>query len=147
MRDRSQVSLEYVLVVVFVMVLILPGAYLFFTASVNNHDAQDAEIQKSAQAIIAKASDVYAMGAGAKAVVNVQLPSGISSIETRQDSINGAYELAVITPDLEYYFRCPPYLMATLPFEGRGQGIFLISLEAKKDALGDIYVLAGFAEN
>jgi hypothetical protein len=142
MRGTGQSSTEYVLLVAFILALILPVIYIVINAQAENHDAQDAQLTAFAESVISKAGDVYSMGSGARAVMNLQLPEGITYIETKLNS-NGNYDLVVWSSELEYFFPCRIPLRTSLPSNELGKGLYNIDLEAKQDA-GGLYVLASF---
>ncbi|MFH1182376.1 MAG: hypothetical protein V1702_05430 [Candidatus Woesearchaeota archaeon] len=145
MRKIGQSSTEYILLVAFVMVLMLPGVYIFFNSSEISRDEEGAKIENFARAVISQSERLYSMGPGATAIINERLPEGVVSINTEFDSIAGKYEMTITTDEKEYSFSCPVPISASLSGGEIGSGA-VVTLEARQEADGKVYVFVGFGD-
>ena len=145
MRKGGQASTEYLIFVVFVMILVLPGVYIFFNSSELGRE-DDAQIQHFAQAVLSQSERLYSMGPGARAVINEQLPEGIASIGMKSDSATGKYELIIATDGWEYSFACPVPIRTSFSSGAIG-GEATVILATVQEATGEVYVSAAFLDN
>lgn len=143
MGKRGQSSAEYIALVAFVMILILPGIYIFLNSSEMGTDKEDAIIDNFARAVISQSERLYPMGPGAKSIINERLPEGVVSISTEWDETAKRYEMTITTEEKEYYYASPVPINASISVKGRGSVITLETQEAD----GEVHVLVSFGDN
>jgi Flp pilus assembly pilin Flp len=83
--SRGQASIEYMLIIGFVMIMLLPVVYLLFT-SLQEYQAETAYSQSFAagREILATAERVYHHGPPSRLTVQVRMPAGIKNIMLRR---------------------------------------------------------------
>ncbi len=81
MHRRAQASLEYMLIVGFTLLILVPAVYLFYSySSESNEQVADVQAAGIGNGIIENAAFVYFSGEGSKITLDVNIPSKISEI-------------------------------------------------------------------
>ncbi len=93
MKKRSQISVEYILIITLALMILLPGIYLFRNYALESNDKIiERRLAEITNQIFVKAREMYYYGPPSKSVVTVELPS----------QINLVYILSIPSND-EYY--------------------------------------------
>jgi len=85
---RSQISMEYVIILGFVLVIIIGilGIALFYSGSIKDR-IKITQVDNFANKITSTAESVYYYGEPSKATITVYLPEGIKEINILEDSL------------------------------------------------------------
>lgn len=88
MYKRGQISLEYIIVVAFVMfaVIILLGISLFYASGVQDQIKVN-QLSTFAEKIISSAESVYYAGEPSKVTITAFLPKGVTNFQTNSNSL------------------------------------------------------------
>ncbi|MBU2633877.1 MAG: hypothetical protein KJ674_01390 [Nanoarchaeota archaeon] len=82
MGDKSQVATEYLIIVGFVIVILVPITIMYIRYGGESSDTVTAsKIEHITNEIVAAANSVYAYGEGSQTKIEVDFPSNIKSIE------------------------------------------------------------------
>jgi hypothetical protein len=146
---RAQVSTEYILVAAMIMMLLLPGIYLFYsyshrsTAKIGN-----AQLDKFGRDILRTAESVYYMGNPARMTIEGQLPDKILDINASIDWNNGVNELVFIrdvdSKRSEYVYSSAVNINGSFFERDKRPGIKKVHLEAFKTEDGIPFVFINF---
>ena len=78
MQKRGQVSLEYLMLVAFVLIILLPAIVLGYDALAKNRDAIAVrQAEQAAASIVQEAEIVYYLGPPSKSTVRVNIPGQV----------------------------------------------------------------------
>lgn len=79
-HHKSQVSLEYIMIVALTFAIIIPTTYLFFNYSrESSQEVADAQITKIGRSIIDSSETMFYSGEGSRTLLELNIPQGISS--------------------------------------------------------------------
>ena len=82
MNKKAQPALEYLMIIALVLGIIVPTAYLLFrTTSESNAQILYSQINQIGNKIIDTAETVFFSGEGAKIVLDINMPEGITNAE------------------------------------------------------------------
>lgn len=82
MKTKSQVALEYLMVVGLAFVIIMPMVYMFYSYTVSTQEEVGmAKIHKIGVDIVNAAEGVYYLGEPSRSTLNVNMPAGIYEVE------------------------------------------------------------------
>ena len=104
---KSQFSMEYLLMMGFSLLLLIPTVILFATESQNiKSDISTSQATKVAREIADKAEDIYYQGTPSKTTIRVSIPSGVENITFQNKEVvityrnpdNVLQEIVQITP-------------------------------------------------
>ena len=121
MEKKSQMSLEYLIIVALVLSIIIPAFFLFTTyARESNHQIAEQRIQKMGSEIIKVATEIFYYGTPSMTVIDINMPDNIDKMwivnKSEDYSLNFNYTLGTIffksdVPlgcDLDDCYRCYP---------------------------------------
>ena len=78
--NRSQSSLEYLLVIALTFAIIIPTAYLFYNYSKDSvQEIADAQVAKLGKSIVDTAEAIFYSGEGSKATLELNIPDNVDS--------------------------------------------------------------------
>lgn len=81
-KKRAQVSMEYLIIVGFVIVMLIPAAYLYIKYSSSSSDAlSSSKTTQIVNEIVKAANEVYYLGEDNQKNIEVSFPSNIEAIE------------------------------------------------------------------
>ena len=88
MGERGQISLEYLIVVAFVVfaVIVILGVSLFYTSSAQDQ-IKISQLSAFANKITSSAESVYYAGEPSKVTITAYLPSGVQNVQIAADSL------------------------------------------------------------
>ncbi len=88
MMDRGQISLEYLIVVSFVVfaVIVILGVSLFYTSSAQDQIKLN-QLYAFSSKVISSAESVYYAGEPSKITITAYLPNGVQNIQVISDSL------------------------------------------------------------
>jgi uncharacterized protein (UPF0333 family) len=90
---KSQVSMEYLMVMAFAFLLTMPLVVIFFEQSNNlNDDVTDAQIQRFANELIDAVDEVYYLGEPSQKVLKLYMPDNIKDVMIENNEINFTVE-------------------------------------------------------
>lgn len=79
---KTQAATEYIMVVGFVIVILLPGIYLYVRYSSESQDSVvNAKVDAISNEIIKAAEQVYSYGEGSQTIINVDFPEKVVMVE------------------------------------------------------------------
>ncbi len=82
MNKKAQPALEYLMIIALVLGIIVPTAYLLFrTTSESNVKILYSQISQIGNSIIDTAETVFFSGEGAKIVLDINMPKGVSDVK------------------------------------------------------------------
>jgi len=82
MDVKTQAATEYLMVVGFVLVILIPGIYLYVTYSAESQDSIiNAKVDAVANEIVKATDQVYSYGEGSQTKLTINLPDSIKLIE------------------------------------------------------------------
>src|SRR3989338_1209842 len=82
MNKKAQPALEYLMIVALVLGIIVPTTYLLFrTTSESNVKILYSQVSQIGNSIISTAETVFFSGEGAKIVLEVNMPKGVTNVE------------------------------------------------------------------
>src|SRR4030042_6734986 len=85
---RAQISLEFLIVVVFALLMTFPLVIIFYQQSNNiNTEVTSSQADKVASEIRDAADEVYYLGSPSKKTVTVYMPEGVNSISITGDKM------------------------------------------------------------
>lgn len=98
---RGQVAIEYLLIVMFAFMMIIPLVITFYSESARFHDeVTSAQITQVKDALLGAVEEVYYLGPPSKQTLTLRFPEQITSTEVTDDTIiftvmssSGKYEL------------------------------------------------------
>lgn len=126
MGRGGQVSIEFLIVTGFSLLLLIPIILLFGTqSSAIRTELVEAQAQEAGQALVNSAERVYYAGPPSQEVVRVTFPDYVQSIQIRNSSV-----IITIQGDSQYDMVVPssvPLIETTLP---SGQGVARIQVRA-----------------
>ncbi len=92
----AQASMEYVMIVGFVALVIIPTTFIFYRyASDSAEEIDQAQIEKFGRDVVSTAETVYYLGAPSRIVLEERLPKNVQSISIDRDSVTGTYLFAI----------------------------------------------------
>ncbi|MBN2454179.1 hypothetical protein JXB11_01400 [Candidatus Woesearchaeota archaeon] len=144
---KAQMAVEYTALVVIVLTIIVPAAYLFFSES--EEDRKEAEAEKIADFannVVTEAERLYYMGPGAKTTINEKLPAGVKAARVESDTAEGVHQLVIVTADDSYVFNSVVPIGEGFGKESYVEGTTDLRLEVKEGADGEVYTWASFEE-
>lgn len=81
-KKRAQVSMEYVIIIGFVIIMLVPAAYIYIRYSSSSSDAlSSSKASQIANEIVKAANEVYYLGEDNQKNIEVSFPSNIEAIE------------------------------------------------------------------
>jgi uncharacterized protein (UPF0333 family) len=88
-RGKSQVSMEFFLVVMIAFMIIVPLIIYFVNESQNAaNEVNDAQVVQIARKIVSNAETVYAFGAPTTLTLRVYMPKGVESVYFSENQLN-----------------------------------------------------------
>ena len=82
MNKKAQPALEYLMIIALVLGIIVPTSYLLFrTTSESNVKILYSQVSQIGNSIISTAETVFCSGEGAKIVLEVNMPKGVTNVE------------------------------------------------------------------
>ena len=80
-QAKSQISLEYLLIVALTFAIIIPTTYLFYNYSKEStKEITDAQITKIGRVIVDSSEAIFYSGVGSKTVLELNMPGNINSV-------------------------------------------------------------------
>jgi len=131
---RGQAGIEYVILVGLMLIFLIPIIhYALNEATLNVKINQiDTTVRR-----IAKASDaVFSLGRGAREVVTVTLPHGISTSKVNGHEIG--FEVSLFGKITDVYFPTKPQVIGSLPTDPGTYRIVVMMLETNNVSIGKI---------
>ena len=81
MNKKSQAATEYLMIIGFVMVILIPGIYLYIQYSNESNDSViNAKVDSMTNEIVKAAEQVYSYGEGSLTTLNINVPKNVVSI-------------------------------------------------------------------
>jgi hypothetical protein len=85
---KAQSAMEYVSIVGFIMIIMLPATYLYIKYSGDSSDSvTNAKIDVISNEIVSAAEQMYAYGAGSQTTIKINFPKGIQKVEFIENEI------------------------------------------------------------
>ena len=79
-RVKSQISLEYLLIVALTFAIIIPTTYLFYNYSKeSSQEIVDAQITKLGRSIVDSSETIFYSGQGSKTILDLNVPDNVES--------------------------------------------------------------------
>lgn len=94
MKERGQISIEYLIVVGFISVLVIAiiGISYLYASGVRDQ-IKSSQIENFAEKIVAESERVYYAGEPSRTTITAYLPAGVDSISVQEQSIIISYQL------------------------------------------------------
>jgi uncharacterized protein (UPF0333 family) len=129
--QQAQVSMEYLMVVAFVFIMVIPFIIYFFTESNSTTSQIDtAQLSQIARKIAENAEKVYAFGSPTTLTLRVYLPSGVESVYINGTTIG--FIVVVGEGNSNVYETTSMNVSGSF---GVGEGIHRIRIEAAENSV------------
>ena len=87
-RGKAQVSLEFLIVVAFALMITIPLVIIFYQQSESiNTEVSASQIDKVASEMRDAADEVYYLGAPSKKTITIYMPEGVNNVTLRNNTI------------------------------------------------------------
>ena len=106
MKERGQISTEYLILVGVILIILIPALVLWGVYTVNSRQTTNrAQAQEAALTIVKRAESIYYLGEGSQNVAQVRVPQGVRAIEvyTDPDDGGGEFVFTLIGPQGQEY--------------------------------------------
>ena len=88
-RCRGQVSMEFLMVIAFVFVLLIPTVIVFNQeSSRGTQEVNNAQISQIVRSIVSNAQTVYAFGEPTTFSMSVYIPNGVEAVYINESGVN-----------------------------------------------------------
>ena len=135
MIKRGQISLEYLIVVGFVMfaVIILLGVSLFYASSVQDQIKIN-QLSTFANKVINSAESVYYAGEPSKVTITAFLPMGVQNFNIISNSLNFSFVTSSGTSVIAFESKVP-LLDSNFPLSSLNEGTRILTVTADSDSV------------
>lgn len=122
---RAQAGIEYIILTGFLLFLLIPTiSYAFSEANTN---VKINQIDNAVRRIARSANAVFVVGPGAKELVTITLPNGVTGYNTSNNEI--MYQATLYAQTSDFHYPVLTTLNGTLPVTA---GTYRILIEAKE---------------
>ena len=130
---KAQFSVEYLLIVGFALVIIIPVVYYSYSSfSDSQQEIAEAAVNKIGYDIVNTAKNVYFLGQDSRVTVDMTFPDGIQNFDTRVDTLADPdqYFLFIQIHDSEILFPSAVELRGSFIPENYAPGLKHVKLQS-----------------
>ena len=152
MKKRGQFSVEYIMIITISLLILLPGIYIFRNYAFESNDRlMESRLVEVSNSILLRAKKMHYFGPPSKSIVEVEMPSGISSMYVYNEGTEYFLGFLVLTSsgEKEYLFdsdipirvdspvacKNPCSSCSCFPENAYGEGLKNIKVESAKDTI------------
>jgi hypothetical protein len=151
-KSRAQVSVEYLMIVGFAFMILIPAIYLFFSSSQKaSEQITNSRLNSIGQDIMVASDQMYYAGGNSKITLNVDMPAGVNDVETfcvgktSTGSIVNITNVSSIPPSVSKDIACE-LIFRTGTEEDPSEMVFLVDNVLINETLAPNYYSQGLKQ-